>query len=313
MHDILWCVITLPYCFLIPSFGPQNYPQVHGSDAFCSGSFVIGYATMGLDWLLMAFIAMTRAIQIKFPDKWKSFCGNKWYVLISLAIPWLLSFAILSPLFLQPSIDFGYNCIVGKCTIIPTDEDSLDLFKHRPWMLNVFPWTLAFLIPFLMIVTSYLVIWQHIQNVKRNQIRMSNLKTKENNKISQTEMKFIWTIFIVCVFYLGCSGTLTITRFLRLAGEDGPVIVLVTNTAILVQYCINFFVYAYHSKQYRKAYWDLLVAIFPFLTRQAKLKKQIGVQSTVKYSTKQPDSDSIQVSTPKPSPKRPTRQSKLLV
>ena len=142
---------------------------------------------------------------------------------------------------------------------------------------------------------------------------MSNLKTSETNKISQTEMKFIWTIFIVCVFYLGCSGTLTITRFLRLARKDGPGIVLVTNTAIFVQYCINFFVYAYRSKQYRKAYWDLLVAIFPFLKKQAKLKKQIGVQTTVKYSTKQSDSNSIQVSTPKPSPKRPTRQSKLLV
>ena len=25
--DIIWCVLTLPYCFLIPSFGSHNYPQ----------------------------------------------------------------------------------------------------------------------------------------------------------------------------------------------------------------------------------------------------------------------------------------------
>ena len=305
--DIIWCVLTLPYCFLIPSFGSHNYPQLYGSDAFCRSSFIIGYATMGLDWLLMAIIAMTRAIKIKFPDNWKTFCGHKGYVLLSLAFPWLLSFGILSPLFLQPSLEFGYNCRVGKCTVIPTGKDSLDVFLDEPWMLNVLPWTTAFLIPFSIIVVSYLVIWQHIQSVKTNRVQMTNIKSNEKNKISSTEMKFIWTILIVCIFYLLCSGTLTTTRFLRLAGKDGPHIVFVTNTAILVQYCINFFVYAYRSKQYRAAYWDVLAAIFPSLAKRKEFKEKIGVQTTGKYTGKHSNSNTSQLATPKPSPKPPTK------
>ena len=37
------------------------------------------------------------------------------------------------------------------------------------------------------------------------------------------------------------------------------------------QYSINIFIYAYRSEQYRSAYWDIIVLLFPCLP---KLKKQ---------------------------------------
>ena len=42
---------------------------------------------------------------------------------------------------------------------------------------------------------------------------------------------------------------------------------------MVTQYGLNIFIYAYRSKEYRAAYWDFLVKIFPCLP---KLKADLG-------------------------------------
>ena len=83
--DLIWCIFCLPYGFLIPSF-KWEYPQYSGSDTYCRNSIIIGYLTMTLDWLLLAFIAVTRAIQLKRPYQWSSFCSSKFNIAILLVL-----------------------------------------------------------------------------------------------------------------------------------------------------------------------------------------------------------------------------------
>ena len=46
------------------------------------------------------------------------------------------------------------------------------------------------------------------------------------------------------------------------------------------QYSLNIFIYAYRSKEYRAAYWDFLVRIFPCLPQ---LKEDLGKRCGKKY------------------------------
>ena len=153
--DMLWCLLCLPYCFLIPLFR-WKYPQYPGSDTYCRFSIVIGYLTGTLDWLILAFIAVTRAIQIKMPRQWSRFCRNKLYVILLLLLSWVMSFLILLPFFVDPAIGFGYNCLLGKCAIIPTGKPSLDIFLEYPWLKNIAPMSASFGIPFVIIGICYL-------------------------------------------------------------------------------------------------------------------------------------------------------------
>ena len=51
---------------------------------------------------------------------------------------------------------------------------------------------------------------------------------------------------------------------------------------MFTQYSLNIFIYAYRSEQYRAAYWDLLVVIFPCLP---KLMEELGKQCRKKKRT----------------------------
>ena len=281
--DLLWCIFCLPYGFFIPSFR-WEYPQYPGSDTYCKVSIIIGYLTMTTDWLLLAFIAITRVIQIKMPHQWSKVCQGKLNILLLLSSPWILGFLILMPVFIDPATDFGYHCIIGKCTIIPTGKAPLTAFKNYPWLKNILPMTLSFLVPFIIIAFCYFAIWIQIKRINDAKKAIGGLAGDEG--LNETQIKFIWTIFIVCIFYFVCAGAMTYARFMRLFKKDSPFVVFVTSTAFLVQFCVNFFVYFYRSKAYRKAYWDLLVVVLPCIERHENLKEKLGLLTLETISTK---------------------------
>ena len=281
--DLIWCIFCLPYGFLIPSF-QWEYPQYSGSDTYCRNSIVIGYLTMTTDWLLLALIAVTRAFQIKRPYQWSAFCRNKFYISILLVTPWILAFLILLPIFIDPASDFGYHCLIGKCTIIPTGEEPFKIFLKHPWLKNVMPMSVSFSVPFLVIGISYFVIWKHIQRINEEKKEIGHEEKFGSEGLNEVQIKFIWTIFIVCIFYFACAGAMTYARFMRLAKKDSPFVVFITSTGFLVQFSVNFFVYFYRSEAYRKAYWDILVVLFPCLERHDHLKKQLGLMTFEKIT-----------------------------
>ena len=283
--DFMWCIFCLPYGFLIPSFRWQ-YPQYPGSDTYCRNSLIIGYLTMTTDWLLLAFIAATRAIQIKVPYQWSMFCRSKLNILLLLLAPWILAVLILLPVFADPATDFGYHCLIGKCTIIPTGKESLKLLLEYPWLKNVWPISISFLMPFTIIGISYLIIWCHIKKTYDARKEITAKETEGNNGLNETQIKFIWTIFIVCIFYFICAGGMTYARFMRFSKKDSPFVVFVTSTSFLVQFCVNFFVYFYRSKAYRKAYWDIIVLILPCIEKNSRIKKILGLTSLEEMPSK---------------------------
>lgn len=271
--DLMFCLLALPYRFIIPWLD-LRYPQYPGSDAFCRFAMVTGILTIDIDWLILSTIAMTRALKIKYPQKWLEFSHHKVCVATLLIFPWIfgyfLSFFIR---LVAPGMDFGYNCLMGFCFFIPTGETPAYDDEVRLWFLNVTPNALVFLVPYTIIIVSYIVIWRHIRNIKAASRDMLNIGVEANNQLSDTEIKFIWTILIICVCYLVSSVPITVNRF-RMESTDvySSIIIL---SLMMCQYTINIFIYTYRSVQYRKAYLDLLIVFFPCLSKLKTVQYQL--------------------------------------
>ena len=102
---------------------------------------------------------------------------------------------------------------------------------------------------------------------------VSEISQGKPGGLSEIEMKFIWTIGIVCICYLLCS----VPAALYVAGftnRDYRIFYFVSGLT-WIQYSINIFIYAYRSEQYRAAYWDVLVIIFPCIP---KIKAKLGTK-----------------------------------
>ena len=263
--DLIFSIFCAPQYF-IPYLG-FRYPQGYGWDTICKVSFILTKLTYTNDWLLLSIIAITRAIKVKKPFKWRDFCDKKICVYVCLVSPWLFQVINMLPVFLQPSTDFGYNCLMGKCDFIPTGEHPLPVFERHPWIVEKLPFLTTFLIPCALITVSYLVIWRHIRNTQKNKYKYSSVKVDENanGKLSKREVKFIWTIFIICICFLACSAPVAIVADVLGITNGNPFLVVIS--IMWCQYGINFFIYACRSKQYRAAYWDLLVLICPCLIK----------------------------------------------
>ena len=68
LAELIWCVIPLPVLFVIPYLG-FRYLQAPGMDTVVKACFIIGHQTVYTDWLLLAFVVMTRAFHVKYPKK----------------------------------------------------------------------------------------------------------------------------------------------------------------------------------------------------------------------------------------------------
>ena len=118
--DLVFCIFCAPHYF-IPYLG-FRYPQGPGSDYMCTFSFIITILTFTNDWLLVAIVSLTRVFIVKTPEKWEIFCNNKLYVFLAMISTWIFQVLVMLPIFIQPSIDIGYNCLMGKCNYVPTGE-----------------------------------------------------------------------------------------------------------------------------------------------------------------------------------------------
>ena len=132
--DLSFCIFCAPHYF-IPYLG-SRYPQMIGSDYACTLSFIITILTFTNDWLLVAIVALTRVFMVKCPDGWGEFCNNKIYVFSVFISTWIFQILVMLPIFIQPSIDIGYNCLMGKCNYVPTGNNILLINFCREIALN---------------------------------------------------------------------------------------------------------------------------------------------------------------------------------
>ena len=190
LAELIWCVIPLPVLFVIPYLGGR-YAQGPGMDVFVKACFIIGHQCVYTDWLLLAFIVMTRALHVKFPRKWKLFCDNRLYVTMLLLLPWIISTFYILPHAIQPSLDFGYHCLYGYSTYIPTGEASLPFLADNKWILDLLPGVVAFFLPLTMIIVSFIVIWRCMKVVKTRRQSMSTIQHESEGALTEMEMNFI--------------------------------------------------------------------------------------------------------------------------
>lgn len=280
--DLLFCIFCLPQYF-IPYLG-YRYPQTFATPQICNISFTLVKLTYTNDWLILSMIALTRAIKVKYPTKWRDFCEKKICVILCLAAPWIFQLLNLMPLLIEPSTDFGFNCLMGKCDFIPTGKQSL----LPAWLVYKIPIGGTFFVPCFLMMGSYLMIWLHLRKSQKEKDQMLNINVKKHQKNREREIKFIWTIFIICACFLVCSTPVAIVVDILEIRTDNPFLILIS--IMWCQYGINFFIYAYRSRQYRAAYWDFFILIFPCFGRY-KQKLKIGDGKTTILSTNEEKSD----------------------
>ena len=97
--DLLFSIFCAP-AYFVPYLG-YRYAQGYGFDTMCRASIIMAYMTVYNDWLLLSYIAVTRAINVTWRSQWKQFCSNKICLFLALCSPWLIQFCILLPWFVQ--------------------------------------------------------------------------------------------------------------------------------------------------------------------------------------------------------------------
>ena len=170
-----------------------------------------------------------------------------------------------SSISLKTAINFLSNRIK---TIIFIGREKIEAisFVGQPVFVGL-PYLVAFLTPCLITMISYLIIWQAMRTNKRNLngILTQLDKTKADQKLKDNEIKFIWTVFIICLCYLLCAlpGIVLVDIF---GMKDGTTFML-SLCLLWIQFSLNNFIYAYRSEKYRWAYRDLIILICPFLKK----------------------------------------------
>ena len=118
---------------------------------------------------------------------------------------------------------------------------------------------------------------------------MQSEKEKSNQKLKDADIKFIWTVFIICLCYLLCAlpGIVLVDIF---GMRDGTTF-MISLCLLWIQFSLNNFIYAYRSEKYRSAYWDLIVLIFPFLKRSSStgIQRHETKKSNANVKGKEPD------------------------
>jgi hypothetical protein len=154
---------------------------------------------------------------------------------------------------------------MGKCNYVPTGEEGLKAFVGfvgQPVFVGL-PYLAAFLTPCIITTVSYLIIWRHLNNIKNCLKEMDAGKDdqKDKRRLTNQEIRFIWTVFIICLCYLLCA--LPGIILVDIIGMKDGTTFLISLSLLWFQFSINNFVYAYRSKRYRSAYADVVALIFP--------------------------------------------------
>ena len=136
------------------------------------------------------------------------------------------------------------------------------------------PGIVAFFLPCVIIIISFVVIWSVFKENKQRKATIQH--GSQEGALNSIEIKFIRTVFIVCLCYVVVAGPLAFAKMFRELRTPSSMLVIIS--LMLCQYILNFFIYAYRCRQYEDAYWDVLILIFPWLLKvRTKWQKRRGV------------------------------------
>ena len=113
--ELMFCVVCMPtYIFIFAeTFWPHNI-------TFCKfiGAFTLLNAHT--NWLSIGLIAVTRCVGLMNKRLWERFCSSGKNIALLCIFPWVWSLLINLPQYIDPSVEFGFHCQLGKCDLIPT-------------------------------------------------------------------------------------------------------------------------------------------------------------------------------------------------
>ena len=118
--ELIFCVVCMPtYIFIFTkSFWPHNL-------FYCKFSAISTFLIVHTNWFSIGLIAVTRCVALTRKRVWKSFCSRRRNIVIICIFPWVWSLLINLPQYIDPSVEFGFHCQLGKCDLVPTGVTPL--------------------------------------------------------------------------------------------------------------------------------------------------------------------------------------------
>ena len=233
--DLCCCVIYGP--IFVSTYFSKRWPL---GFSFCKMVCPITIFISIVDWLSLSFIALSRCINLTRPLFWSNFCDKNLNIVLTIGSIWILSGLYLVPYFIEPGVRFGWNCKNGQCCIIK--DSSLPSLKYHT--------SITLLVPILVVVCSYAVIFGHVKQTSKDIRRDQDLGSK---RFYNRELKMTWSILLIFFCYIVC--TTPITTLIVLRQEDSNYWII-ANAFYLLLFILNFWMYSYQNEQYQKAFDD---------------------------------------------------------
>lgn len=239
LADFLYCFINLPlYCL---SF---FYKGWYWGEIACYLFVGFRHINAFAEWLSVSIIAVTRclvvtnrevAIKILTSCKRKCMIGLIWIYACILEVPLCI-----------PSLSggkFGFNYKTGRCDFLPLNCYSINS--------KAIPLTIAYILPLVLISISYIIILRH---VLMNGIYLKRNGTSDvKSSIEKREAKTTWAVFLICIFYILCSGPLVFETLFKTHYFDNYNLHLFFFGLYWCHFSFNYFVYVARNEQYQKA------------------------------------------------------------
>ena len=117
--EMMGTINTILALYFTDIFG--NFGFNSNSRGWCK--FFGALATMNgnVNWFTTGLIAVTRALGLTHKGFWQRVC-SKTNVGLLFTVPWIWGLALNLPSYVDPSIEYGFNCQLGSCDYVPTGE-----------------------------------------------------------------------------------------------------------------------------------------------------------------------------------------------
>uniref|UniRef100_T1JFL2 G-protein coupled receptors family 1 profile domain-containing protein n=1 Tax=Strigamia maritima TaxID=126957 RepID=T1JFL2_STRMM len=167
-------------------------------------------------------------------------------IALMISFVWVFSFAMMAPPLAGVWGRLGYNAETFSCTILSSAGKSPKKFLF----------VLGFLLPFIVIVVSYSCIYYKVRQSRQNVAAHSPCLTKAHQR--KDDIRLTRLMFVIFCSFIGCYLPLMLVNVFDEDDTRYPVLHVLASVLAWASSCINPFIYAVMSRQYRNAYSRLL-------------------------------------------------------
>ena len=179
-NELLETITTILSVYFTQIFGYYGFGS--SSQKLCRFLGAMADLSGFVSWFTIGMIAVTRAVGLTHKKLWKKFC-TKTNLGLMFIVPWIWSVMLSLPTFVDPSVEYGFNCQMGTCDRLSTGQMNLvpqvilqvttkmlkvsvgrvQKLLTKQLILQIFPQAPGFIAPLIMIVFSYMVIWLQLR------------------------------------------------------------------------------------------------------------------------------------------------------